>query len=122
MRVHISSTGDIANAVAGLLTRAGFKLSTWLPLVRLEVDADAEIDQIVIDGTGGLLETCIVWGISELAKQHNYTDDIALRRAGGVVHDDRRLKILIPDDDRVQGIVEYGIVRGMARYRKETGQ
>ena len=138
MRIKVIGENDCARALRGLLRKAGFAVSEFLPaaLVRempsggyviyIEEAEDVRPDscnperpvrrsgsgsgsgQIYFDSVDCELERNILRHVTPLS-----TRPVVVDRPGGVVHSDREIRILVPADEREQQAVEFGVLRGL---------
>jgi hypothetical protein len=118
MRVKIIGENNCAKAARGLLRRAGFAVTEFLPADAITqgplagyvigITEDARADKIYIDSVDCALEAAILKHITQLS---NHV--VVLNRPGGVVHSDREIGLIVPHDAEEQQAVEFGVLRGL---------
>ncbi len=120
MRIKVIGENDCARALRGLLRKAGFAVSEFLPaavvrempsggyVIYIEEAEDVR-GQIYFDSVDCELEANVLRHVTALS-----TKPVVVDRPGGVVHSDREIRILVP---RVfpgeQMAVEFGVLRGL---------
>jgi len=118
MRIKVIGESDCARAVRGLLRKAGFAVSEYLPreavlempsggyVVAIE---EHEADQIHFDSVDCELEANIVRHVTALSAM-----PVLIDRPGGQVHSDCEIRILAPAHlPEQQMAVEFGVLRGL---------
>src|SRR5207245_10418132 len=122
MRIKIIGDNDCARALRGLLRKAGFAVSEYLPpeLVKdLPGGYVVYIDPAPGAGPGGgtihfdsvdcELEANILRHVTALWKS-----PVGLNRPGERVHSDREIRILVPPGNEAAALaVEFGVLRGL---------
>ncbi|SRR5712692_725320 len=125
MRVRIIGDGECARATRGLLRKAGFAVTDYLPgeavpgapvygplfgyAIQIEESADRRTEHIHFDSVDCELEANILKHVTALSKHPVMVD-----RPGGVVHSDREIRIVVPAHLPGQQIaVEFGVMRGL---------
>ncbi len=125
MRVRIIGDGECARALRGLLRKAGFAVTDFLPgeavpgapfycplggyAIQIEESADPRAEHIHFDSVDCELEANILKHVTALSKHAVVVD-----RPGGVVHSDREIRIVVPAHlPRQQIAVEFGVLRGL---------
>jgi hypothetical protein len=124
MRIKVIGENDCARALRGLLRKAGFAVSEYLPaevvagapsggyVITIEekkYDEGVGQEQIHFDSVDCELEGHILRHVTALSKQ-----PVVVDRPGGVVHSDREIRILVPAHlPGQQMAVEFGVLRGL---------
>jgi hypothetical protein len=118
MRVKIIGECESARALRGLLRRAGFAVTEFLPseaVLRPQAGYVITIEEtessgwIHLDSVDSALEAAILRHITQLSPH-----PVSVDRPGGLVHSDRELGIALPAGDVVQAqAVEFGVLRGL---------
>jgi hypothetical protein len=107
MQVRIIGDGECARATRGLLRKAGFAVTDYLPGeavpgapvygplfgygIQIEESADRRTEHIHFDSVDCELEANILKHVTALSKHPVMVD-----RPGGVVHSDREIRIVVP--------------------------
>lgn len=115
MRVNVLGDSGAARSVRGLLSAAGFHVTTVMPLYTIEIEQSG--DDVVVDGIHSALEANIVTHIADCLEAAGVQDEIRLHRIGGVT-DDRAIKLVVPQDETKAAAIERGILRGMLDTRQ----
>ncbi len=120
MRVKVVGVSDVAKALRGLLRKAGFAITEYIPaevvvaggalvggyVVYIE---EGPAEQIHFDSVDCELEANILRHVTALSKH-----PVVVDRPGGVVHSDREIRIVVPAHlPGQQMAVEFGVMRGL---------
>ncbi len=118
MRIKVIGENDCARALRGLLRKAGFAVSEYLPReALLEMPSggyvvaiqEHQADEIHFDSVDCEFEGNILRHITALSKK-----PVLIDRPGGEVHSDRDIRILVPAHlPEQQMAVEFGVLRGL---------
>jgi hypothetical protein len=118
MRVKIIGENDCARAARGLLRQAGFAVTEFLPADAvtqgplagyvITIVEDARADKIYVDSIDCPLEAAILKHITQLSKH-----PVVVNRPGGLVHSDREIGLIVPQDEEEKLAVEFGVLRGL---------
>jgi hypothetical protein len=118
MRIKVVGECETANALRGLLRRAGFAVVEFLPheVVR-DLPSGGYVIHLVpcdslaigFDSVDSELEASILRHVTQLSAR-----PVVVDRPGGQIHSDREIRILVPEGDPQQtAAVEYGVLRGL---------
>jgi hypothetical protein len=118
MRIKIVGECEAAKALRGLLRKAGFAVTEFLPseaVTGLQAGYVITIEEtgssgwIHLDSVDAELEGAVLRHITKLSPQ-----PVSVDRPGGQVHSERELRIVVPAGDAVQAqAVEFGVLRGL---------
>ena len=121
MRIKIIGDCDSARALRGLLRKAGFAVTEFLPAELVTelpsggyvvyVEESAEAQHILFDSVDSELEANILRHVTLLSP-----NPVVVDRPGGEVHSDREIRIVVPRQgrgEREAGAVEFGVLRGL---------
>ncbi len=121
MRIKVIGDGDCARALRGLLRKAGFAVTEFLPaevvralpsggyVIRLEEGPARPGGHVYFDSIDCELEASILRHVTLLSPL-----PVTVDRPGGQVRSDREIRIVIPCGNvREQAAVEYGVLRGL---------
>lgn len=119
MRIKVIGDCDSARALRGLLRKAGFAVTEFLPaalvaelpsggyVVYLEESSEGE--KILFDSVDSELEANILRHVTQLTPR-----PVVVDRPGGAVHSDREIRIVVPTgSEREATAVEFGVLRGL---------
>ena len=119
MRIKVIGDSECARALRGLLRKAGFAVTEFLPaevvralpsggyVIRLE-EGPAE-SHVYFDSIDCELEASILRHVTQLSPL-----PVTVDRPGGQVRSDREVRIVVPTGNaREQGAVEFGVLRGL---------
>ncbi len=129
MRIKVIGDCDSARALRGLLRKAGFAVTEFLPaglvtelpsggyVVYIEESPESSgLKNILFDSVDSELEANILRHVTQLTPH-----PVVVDRPGGVVHSDREIRIVVPKcvageegrHDREATAVEFGVLRGL---------
>jgi len=119
MRIKVIGDSPSARALRGLLRKAGFAVTEFLPAdvvtalpsggYVLYVEESAEARKILFDSVDSELEANILRHVTQLSP-----NPVVVDRPGGAVHSDREIRIVVPHgDEREAAAVEFGVLRGL---------
>jgi hypothetical protein len=119
MRIKVIGECDCARALRGLLRKAGFAVSEFLPAEVIKEMPSGGYVVRIDEGPAGLplyfdsvhseLERNILRHVTELSARA-----VVLDRPGGQVHSDREIRIVVPAGAAAeQNAVEFGVLRGL---------
>ena len=119
MRIKVIGDSECARALRGLLRKAGFAVTEFLPaevvralpsggyVIRLE-EGPAE-SHVYFDSIDCELEASILRHVTQLSPL-----PVTVDRPGGQVRSDREVRIVVPTGNaREQAAVEFGVLRGL---------
>ena len=118
MRVKIIGENECARAARGLLRQAAFAVTEFLPADAVTqgplagfvvtIVEDSRADKIHVDSIDCAFEAAILRHITQLSKH-----PVVVNRPGGVVHSDREIGLIVPQDEAEKQAVEFGVLRGL---------
>ena len=111
MNIAIIGDNETCKGTRTLLRQAGFAVRDTPARsgLRIWIDEHPHILQIYFDSIDAPLEAAVIRHVSQLSRHA-----IVIDRPGGVVHSDRELRIVVPEDSfEQQHAVQLGVLRGL---------
>lgn len=111
MNIALIGDNDTSKGARTLLRQAGFAVREKPARadVRIWIEEHPRCMQICFDSVDAPLEAAVLRHVSQLSRH-----PVVIDRPGGLVHSDRELRIVVPEDSfEQQHAVQLGILRGL---------